>query len=175
MNEMRLLREWDADAPPLTDHARARARLRLYETMTAPASVAVARRPLLRIAVAGVATAAVATTVLIAMLGGAACATERPFYARDIARVLASVPRALSVSSTRRRNWPPYFLTKSQLNKAVRAPPTWRKPVGEGANLSRLGMLESYHTWGGLQHRPLCHPDASEAREGPAFSRVGRA
>jgi acyl-coenzyme A synthetase/AMP-(fatty) acid ligase len=33
------------------------------------------------------------STVLIAMLGGAACATERPFYAQDIARVLASVPR----------------------------------------------------------------------------------
>ena len=67
MNEMRLLREWDADAPPLTDHARARARLRLYETMSAPvAPGAVGRRPLLRIAVAGVATAAVATTVLVA-------------------------------------------------------------------------------------------------------------
>jgi acyl-coenzyme A synthetase/AMP-(fatty) acid ligase len=33
------------------------------------------------------------STVLLSMLGGAACAAERPFYARDIARVLASVPR----------------------------------------------------------------------------------
>ena len=33
------------------------------------------------------------STVLIAMLGGATFATERPFYARDIASVLASVPR----------------------------------------------------------------------------------
>jgi acyl-coenzyme A synthetase/AMP-(fatty) acid ligase len=33
------------------------------------------------------------STVLIGMLGGAAFATERPFYAQDIARVLASVPR----------------------------------------------------------------------------------
>ncbi|MCC2632329.1 MAG: acyl-CoA synthetase [Ramlibacter sp.] len=33
------------------------------------------------------------STVLIAMLGGAAFAAERPFYARDIARVLGSVPR----------------------------------------------------------------------------------
>jgi len=33
------------------------------------------------------------STVLIAMLGGAACAAERPFYPQDIARVLASVPR----------------------------------------------------------------------------------
>jgi acyl-coenzyme A synthetase/AMP-(fatty) acid ligase len=33
------------------------------------------------------------STVLIAMLGGAAFAAERPFYAQDIVRVLASVPR----------------------------------------------------------------------------------
>lgn len=33
------------------------------------------------------------STVLIALLGGAAFATERPFFAQDIARVLASVPR----------------------------------------------------------------------------------
>ena len=101
MDEMRLLREWDADVPPLTDHARARARLRLYETMTAPAgSVVVGRRPILRIAVAGVATAAVATTVLIAndssphtqtvsattVLRGAAAedrSLEKPIAARD--------------------------------------------------------------------------------------------
>ncbi|XUL89585.1 CU044_5270 family protein [Streptomyces galilaeus] len=101
MNEMQLLKEWDAEVPPLTDHARARARLRLYETMTAPAtSVAVGRRPLLRIAVAGVATAAVATTVLVTddssphsqpvsattVLRGAAAEErrlEKPIAARD--------------------------------------------------------------------------------------------
>ena len=33
------------------------------------------------------------STVLIAMLGGAACAAERPCYPQDVARVLASVPR----------------------------------------------------------------------------------
>jgi acyl-coenzyme A synthetase/AMP-(fatty) acid ligase len=33
------------------------------------------------------------STVLIGMLGGAAFATERPFYPQDVARVLASVPR----------------------------------------------------------------------------------
>ncbi|MGX9886722.1 CU044_5270 family protein [Streptomyces sp. NPDC002276] len=101
MNEMRLLSEWDADAPALTDYARARARLRLYETMTTPATpVAVGRRPFLRIAVAGVATAAVATTVLVAndssprtqpvsattVLRGAAAEErqlEKPIAARD--------------------------------------------------------------------------------------------
>ncbi|WUV70850.1 CU044_5270 family protein [Streptomyces sp. NBC_01478] len=67
MRGLEPLREWDADTTPLTDAARARARFRLYETMNAPAApVAVGRRPLLRIAVAGVATAAVVTTVLVA-------------------------------------------------------------------------------------------------------------
>lgn len=70
MNELELLREWDAEAPPLSDTARARARFRLYQAMRDPASphspVGVRRRPLLRIAVAGVAAAAVTTTVLVA-------------------------------------------------------------------------------------------------------------
>lgn len=67
MNEIDLLREWDADAPPLTDAARARARFRLQQAMQAPATtvVAVRRRPLLRIAVAGVAAAAVTATVVV--------------------------------------------------------------------------------------------------------------
>ena len=29
---------------------------------------------------------------------------------------------------------PPHWRASAQLNKAVRAPPTWKKPVGEGAN-----------------------------------------
>ncbi|MEV0908689.1 CU044_5270 family protein [Streptomyces hokutonensis] len=93
MNEMRLLREWDAEAPPLTDHARARARLRLYETMTAPATpVAVGRRPLLRIAVAGVATAAVATTVLVA---NDSSPHTRPVSATTVLRGAAAEERRL--------------------------------------------------------------------------------
>jgi hypothetical protein len=67
MNELELLREWDADAPPLPDATRARARVRLYKAMRTPtAPTAVRRRPLLRIAVAGVAAAAVTATVLVA-------------------------------------------------------------------------------------------------------------
>ncbi|MFC8358880.1 CU044_5270 family protein [Streptomyces griseorubiginosus] len=69
MNEIELLREWDADAPPLTDGARARARFRLQQAMQAPAAPVsvsgVGRRPLLRIAVAGVAAAAVTATVVV--------------------------------------------------------------------------------------------------------------
>ena len=69
--ELQLLREWDADTPPLTDTARARARFRLHQAMLtpttlAPAPSAVRRRPVLRMAVAGVAAAAVATSVVIA-------------------------------------------------------------------------------------------------------------
>ncbi|CAL9659316.1 hypothetical protein SUDANB108_06945 [Streptomyces sp. enrichment culture] len=68
MNELELLKEWDAEAPPLTDAVRIRARFRLYQAMRAPAAAptAVGRRPLLRIAVATVAAAAVTTTVVVA-------------------------------------------------------------------------------------------------------------
>src|SRR3546814_4319352 len=50
-----------------------------------------------------------------------------------IASIAASVERARSVSSIRSRNRPPWWRANSQLNSAVRAPPIWRKPVGEGA------------------------------------------
>jgi hypothetical protein len=69
VNELELLREWDAEAPPLSDTARTRARFRLSQAMldsADPASpVGLRRRPLLRIAVASVAAAAVTTTVLV--------------------------------------------------------------------------------------------------------------
>jgi hypothetical protein len=44
-----------------------------------------------------------------------------------------SVERSRSVSSMRRSIVPPCRRANSQLNRAVRAPPMWRKPVGEGA------------------------------------------
>ncbi|WP_405841839.1 CU044_5270 family protein [Streptomyces sp. NBC_01518] len=68
-NELQLLREWDADTPPLTDPARARALFRLHQAMLTPNALApatVGRRPALRMAVAGVAAAAITTTVLVA-------------------------------------------------------------------------------------------------------------
>jgi hypothetical protein len=72
MNEIELLREWDADAPPLTDTARARARFRLHQAMQAPAAApaAVGRRQLLRISVACAAAAAVTATVVVAQNTG---------------------------------------------------------------------------------------------------------
>ncbi|MGQ4431068.1 CU044_5270 family protein [Streptomyces sp. SAS_260] len=67
MRGLEPLREWDADTPPLTDAARARALFRLHQTMHGPAApVTVRRRPLLRMAVAGIAAAAITTTVLVA-------------------------------------------------------------------------------------------------------------
>jgi hypothetical protein len=105
MRELDLLREWDADTPPLTDQARARARFRLHQAMLAPTTLApatVRRRPVLRMAMAGVAAAAVATSVVVAennessprtqpvsattVLHGAAIEerrTERPIAPRD--------------------------------------------------------------------------------------------
>ncbi|MDV7222031.1 CU044_5270 family protein [Streptomyces prunicolor] len=67
MRGLEPLTEWDADTPPLTDAARARALFRLHQTMHVPATpVTVGRRPLLRMAVAGVAAVAITTTVLVA-------------------------------------------------------------------------------------------------------------
>src|SRR5262249_12700768 len=51
--------------------------------------------------------------------------------------------RSASVSSIRRIIVPPCRRTKSQLNSAVRAPPTCRYPVGDGANLT-LAVLFAF-------------------------------
>ena len=45
----------------------------------------------------------------------------------------ATVERSRSVSSMRSSIVPPWRRACSQLNRAVRAPPMWRKPVGDGA------------------------------------------
>ena len=50
---------------------------------------------------------------------------------------LASVLRSTSVSSRRSTMVPPLWRAKSQLKMKVRALPTWRKPVGEGAKRTR--------------------------------------
>jgi hypothetical protein len=95
MNELELLREWDADTPPPTDTVRARARFRLYQAMQAPAApTAVRRRPLLRIAVACVAAAAVTTTVVIAENTGTSPRT-RTVSAATVLRGAAAEERRL--------------------------------------------------------------------------------
>src|ERR1700683_3115026 len=44
--------------------------------------------------------------------------------------------REVSVSSMRSTKAPPRCLANAQLNKLVRAEPTWNMPVGDGANLT---------------------------------------
>jgi len=48
--------------------------------------------------------------------------------------------RSTSLSSTRRIIVPPCRRAKNQLNSAVRAPPTCKYPVGEGANRTRTAL-----------------------------------
>ncbi|WP_327695804.1 CU044_5270 family protein [Streptomyces sp. NBC_00459] len=77
MNELKLLREWDAGAPALTDAARTRARFRLHQAMREPGAVTtIGRRPLLRVAVAAVAAATVTATVVVAQNTGASPPTQ---------------------------------------------------------------------------------------------------
>ena len=72
--------------------------------------------------------------------------------------MFASVERERSVSSIRRMNWPPWWRAKSQLKRAVRAPPTCRCPVGLGAKRTLTGVANAvcvialsvrYLTWRG--------------------------
>src|SRR3974390_1015026 len=49
--------------------------------------------------------------------------------------------RSVSVSSMRRTKVPPCWRAYSQLNRAVRALPTWKYPVGEGAKRTRGAVM----------------------------------
>src|SRR5215510_12133440 len=53
--------------------------------------------------------------------------------------MFSSVERERSVSSIRRMKVPRWWRARSQLKSAVRAPPTWRWPVGLGAKRTRTG------------------------------------
>ncbi|MEU8955754.1 CU044_5270 family protein [Streptomyces sp. NPDC048518] len=67
MNELDELRGWEAGTPPLDDDTRHRGRVRLFAAMNErPATVRpLRRRPVLRIALTGLVTAAVAATLLV--------------------------------------------------------------------------------------------------------------
>ncbi|WNI29658.1 CU044_5270 family protein [Streptomyces sp. ITFR-6] len=72
IDELRALREYDAEAPPLDNATRNRARARLFAAMsttsaTDRSAARTGRRPVLRIALTGGVAAAVAAGVLIAM------------------------------------------------------------------------------------------------------------
>ena len=60
--------------------------------------------------------------------------------------------RAASVSSIRKMKVPPAPRTKSQLNSAARALPTWKYPVGDGAKRAR-GAVVSVMPVGGAPRR----------------------
>src|SRR2546426_6587482 len=57
--------------------------------------------------------------------------------------MFSSVERERSVSSMRRTKAPRWWRANSQLKSAVRAPPTWRWPVGLGAKRTRTASLMS--------------------------------
>ena len=63
--------------------------------------------------------------------------------ARRMICVFSSVERVGSVSSMRRMKVPWLARAKAQLKIAVRAPPTWSLPVGEGAKRTRTGFVVS--------------------------------
>src|SRR5689334_16711419 len=71
-----------------------------------------------------------------------------------IARTTSSEDRCASVSSMRSTNTPPRRFANSQLKIAVRAPPTWRNPVGLGANRTRTLTRVSSAAAGFLDLRP---------------------
>ncbi|MCX4762849.1 CU044_5270 family protein [Streptomyces sp. NBC_01275] len=73
-DELELLRDWDADAAPLTESARARARHRLLNTMARAQrhpDAAPGRRHVLRFAAAGAVAVAVTGTAVLITEGGA--------------------------------------------------------------------------------------------------------
>jgi hypothetical protein len=95
------------------------------------------------------------------LIDGLAVPVEpQPFEPARIAATASGVERSRSVSSMRSRNVPPVWRAKSQLNRAVRAPPICRNPVGEGAK-RRTG----FEFWG------MIFPGAQSGR-GPSSKPV---
>src|SRR5437868_2033693 len=52
--------------------------------------------------------------------------------------------RVASVSSMRSTKRPPVRSASAQLKSAVRAPPTWNMPVGEGAKRTRISVTRDH-------------------------------
>ncbi|MEV5980106.1 CU044_5270 family protein [Streptomyces sp. NPDC052114] len=92
MNELDELRGWDAGAPPLDDDTRHRARVRLFAAMNeeGPAVRPVRRRPVLRIALAGLVAAAVAATVVVTVDGAKGGQQAGPGSSPNVAGVAAA-------------------------------------------------------------------------------------
>src|ERR1700741_3377567 len=62
--------------------------------------------------------------------------------ASRICSTFSGVERSRSVSSIRSTSVPPWPRASSQLYSAVRAPPMWSAPVGDGAKRTRTGSEE---------------------------------
>ncbi|MFG2194417.1 CU044_5270 family protein [Streptomyces sp. NPDC048639] len=112
MNDLNVLREWDAEAQPLTDDARLRARARLFREMNgtrgASPAVPLFRRPVLRTVVAVAAAAAVATTAVVALDdGGGRSATEASPRADAPQMQPVSAATVLNAAAARERKQDP--------------------------------------------------------------------
>src|SRR5215475_16151009 len=83
-----------------------------------------------------------------------------------IETMFSSVDRERSVSSMRRMNAPRWWRAKSQLNSAVRAPPTCRCPVGLGAKRTRTSVISV------LLEEPAPRRGRERADAGAADARV---
>ncbi len=101
---------------------------------------------------------------------------------RRISASLSGVERSRSVSSIRSTNVPPVWRATSQLNSAVRAPPTCRLPVGLGAKRTRAGPVTSGRSLAIVPRIPTCdsaptcpHPGASARRSAGASPSAARA
>src|SRR5712692_4752262 len=82
----------------------------------------------------------------------------------SISSVWASgVLRLTSVSSMRRMNCPPVWRASKKLYRAVRAPPMWKWPVGEGAKRTRTGVRSEFNLLMPENHR-LHQPNAKQKR-----------
>src|SRR5438045_4085245 len=73
------------------------------------------------------------------------------FRLSRIASTEACVERSRSVSSTRRTNTPLLWRANAHEYSAVRAPPTWRNPVGLGAKRVRTWLVT---VWSERSWRP---------------------
>src|SRR5229473_2889584 len=95
-----------------------------------------------------------------------------------IAATASCVERRRSVSSMRSRKIPPspcswWWRAKSQLNSAVRAPPMWRKPVGEGAKRTTTAMTGALSSTSPGARHGGARRAASFRKAGPGAGSVG--
>ena len=120
MDELTALRELEADVPPLTDAARSAARVRLQRAIVQEGrSGALSRRLMLRVAVAGTATAAVAGGIVVTTRHGGGASTPRmtALSAAQLLHKAADRSRAAGAGMPIPRN-DQYVYTKTYITRA---------------------------------------------------------